>query len=84
MNVSNEMSDENLHLTSREYNREEDRKDAVEKFTTCGTNLLDLKIGDSGLIQSPNYPENYPPNAECTWWLKVYIAELTTFYSIVL
>jgi len=32
--------------------------------------MLDLKIGDSGLIQSPNYPNNYPPNAECTWWLK--------------
>lgn len=37
----------------------------------CGRNMLDLKIGDSGLIQSPNYPRNYPPNAECTWWLKV-------------
>ena len=37
----------------------------------CGSNMLDLKIGDSGLIQSPNYPRNYPPNAECTWWLKV-------------
>ena len=37
----------------------------------CGSNMLDLKIGDSGLIQSPNYPLNYPPNAECTWWLKV-------------
>jgi len=36
----------------------------------CGSNMLDLKIGDSGLIQSPNYPLNYPPNAECTWWLK--------------
>merc|ERR550532_2221749 len=22
----------------------------------CGSNMLDLKIGDSGLIQSPNYP----------------------------
>ena len=38
---------------------------------TCGSNLLGLKIGDSGNISSPNYPENYPPNAECTWWLKV-------------
>ena len=37
----------------------------------CGRNLLDLKIGDSGRIESPNYPEEYPPNAECTWWLKV-------------
>ena len=37
----------------------------------CGNNLLDLKIGDSGIITSPNYPENYPPDSECTWWLKV-------------
>lgn len=37
---------------------------------TCGSNLLDIKIGDTGIIESPNYPENYPPNAECTWWLK--------------
>ena len=37
----------------------------------CGSNLLDLKIGDSGLITSPNYPEDYPPDSECTWWLKV-------------
>ena len=36
----------------------------------CGNNLLDLKIGESGYIQSPNYPEDYPPNADCTWWLK--------------
>jgi len=36
----------------------------------CGNNLLDLKIGDSGLITSPNYPEDYPPDSECTWWLK--------------
>ena len=41
----------------------------------CGTNMLDLKIGDSGLIQSPNYPSNYPPNAECTWWLKVILID---------
>ena len=37
----------------------------------CGSNLLSLKIGDRGIITSPNYPENYPPDSECTWWLKV-------------
>ena len=42
----------------------------------CGSNMLNLKIGDSGLIQSPNYPRNYPPNAECTWWLKVQVTAL--------
>ena len=57
---------DNSETLSRGY-YEQNRNNAQ----SCGKNLLDLKIGDSGLIESPNYPEDYPPNAECTWWLKV-------------
>ena len=44
---------------------------AQDRSSSCGTNLLDLKIGHTGNITSPNYPDDYPPNSECTWWLKV-------------
>ena len=37
----------------------------------CGYQLKDLKIGDKGVIQTPNYPSNYPPDIQCIWWLKV-------------
>ena len=37
----------------------------------CGFQLKELKIGDKGVIQTPNYPSNYPPDIQCIWWLKV-------------
>ena len=39
----------------------------------CGFQNKDLKVGDKGIIQTPNYPENYPPDIQCIWWLKVRI-----------
>jgi len=61
----NTSNNDNAEPLSLEYSSR-DRSNAP----ICGSNLLDLKIGDSGIIESPNYPENYPPNSECTWWLK--------------
>jgi hypothetical protein len=37
----------------------------------CGIQLTSLKIGDTGNITSPNYPNNYPPSVKCAWWLQV-------------
>ena len=37
----------------------------------CGFQIKELKIGDKGVIQTPNYPDNYPPDIQCIWWLKV-------------
>merc|ERR1712241_1467341 len=48
----------------------EDLAEERSNDKSCGNNFLGLKIGESGVIESPNYPENYPPNSECTWWLK--------------
>ncbi|KAK6039301.1 hypothetical protein COOONC_23195 [Cooperia oncophora] len=28
-------------------------------------------FADSGVIQSPRYPESYPPNADCFWTVHV-------------
>ncbi len=39
----------------------------VVKFTDCGGDITT----SSGVIESPNYPENYPNNAECTWNVKL-------------
>ena len=38
----------------------------------CGNNKP-LKITNStaGFIQSPNYPENYPNNADCSWLIEL-------------
>ena len=61
-------------ITSNEHTESLSPKDLAKERSNvpaCGNNLLDLKIGDSGLITSPNYPEDYPPDSECTWWLKV-------------
>ena len=37
-------------------------------FSQCGWTHL---TGESGEFKSPNFPENYPDNAECTWELTV-------------
>ena len=42
--------------------------------TDCGTQMTSLKIGDSGNITSPNYPDLYPPSIKCAWWLQVRLA----------
>ena len=42
--------------------------DTIEE---CGFQIKELKIGDKGVIQTPNYPSNYPPDIQCIWWLKV-------------
>lgn len=40
----------------------------------CGFQYTGLKPGEKGTIQTPNYPENYPPDIQCIWWLKVTIS----------
>ena len=47
---------------------------AMRSDEQCGVNLSSLKLGDEGIIKTPNYPGNYPPDIQCIWWLKVYIA----------
>ena len=58
------VNDEDYHLapvaSSRTTNTEQ-----------CGVNLSNLEVGDEGIIKTPNYPNNYPPNIQCIWWLKV-------------
>ena len=36
-------------------------------FSQCGGRLT----GESGEFKSPNFPENYPDNAKCTWEITV-------------
>ena len=36
-------------------------------FSQCGGHLT----GESGEFKSPNFPENYPDNAKCTWEITV-------------
>ena len=36
----------------------------------CGFQLAGLKAGTKGVIETPNYPENYPSDVQCIWWLK--------------
>jgi hypothetical protein len=38
----------------------------------CGTQLTALKIGETGNITSPNYPDLYPPSIKCAWWIQVH------------
>lgn len=46
----------------------------------CGHSWGDLVIGESGTIESPNYPNHYPSNISCVWRLQapqLSIIELT-------
>ncbi|TRY77363.1 hypothetical protein TCAL_00164 [Tigriopus californicus] len=46
----------------------------------CGQNWGDLVIGETGTIESPNYPQNYPSNFSCVWRMhapELSIIELT-------
>lgn len=36
----------------------------------CSFDKVDLKPGDYGVIQTPNYPENYPAGRSCQWYLQ--------------
>ena len=36
----------------------------------CGFQLAGLKPGTKGVIKTPNYPDNYPSDVQCIWWLK--------------
>ena len=42
----------------------------------CGFQLYDLVPGDKGWISTPNYPQGYPPNLKCIWWLKVTVNKI--------
>lgn len=39
---------------------------ADSKLETCGGRL----VSDSGVIRSPNFPDNYPPGAACHWLIQ--------------
>ena len=47
----------------------------IRNSEQCGFQLSGLKPGDKGVIETPNYPQNYPPNIQCIWWLKVFNRE---------
>ena len=47
-----------------------------DRATACGATITDLKVGDTGYIRSPNYPEDYPADIKCVWWLKVALIPL--------
>ena len=36
----------------------------------CGFQNKDLNVGDKAVIQTPNYPANYPSDIQCIWWLR--------------
>ena len=40
-------------------------------WSFCGYDLLDLRLGETGFVSSPNYPAKYGPNRRCLWNLQV-------------
>ena len=58
-------SDSDLHLS---------RFVARDRGGQCGETITDLRPGDRGFIRSPNYPQDYPPDVKCTWWLKAKVS----------
>ncbi|XP_052085693.1 MAM and LDL-receptor class A domain-containing protein 2-like [Mytilus californianus] len=41
----------------------------VSNSQTCG-GVITLGVGEERIIESPNYPSNYPTGLECTWLIK--------------
>lgn len=58
-------SDSDLHLS---------RFVARDRGGQCGETITDLRPGARGFIRSPNYPQDYPPDIKCTWWLKAKVS----------
>ena len=45
---------------------------AVSTDSACGGDKpLIIETSSEGYIQSPNYPNNYPNRADCSWAIKV-------------
>ena len=47
----------------------------VADNVSCGGDLT----GSSGIIQSPNYPSNYPDYADCEWTITVDSSNIVYF-----
>ena len=67
----------NIFLNNFDTDFKNDFKNVFTKRQTpvaadCGTQLTSLKIGDTGNITSPNYPNLYPPSVKCAWWIQVW------------
>ena len=45
---------------------------AVSTEGACGSNRpLIIRSSNQGIIQSPNYPNNYPDRANCQWMIEI-------------
>ncbi|XP_068200412.1 uncharacterized protein [Palaemon carinicauda] len=40
----------------------------IESYYLCGGLINSATHGPTGVISSPLYPEEYPPNSNCAWW----------------
>lgn len=49
------------------YVKETRRDKRILFAAVCGGHI----VGDEGTIQSPRFPENYAPDANCNWVIKV-------------
>ena len=49
------------------------RNEWASFWSFCGYDLLDLSLGETGYVSSPNYPADYGPNRRCLWNLQVFI-----------
>lgn len=49
---------------------DDDSVAALAKNLSCGFCEARLMWGDSGVIESPNFPHPYEPNMDCLWLLK--------------
>ena len=60
------MKTENSDIQNTDSISGEDFAEDRSNDKRCGSNLLGLKIGQSGVIESPNYPlDPYPGGLEC-------------------
>ena len=48
-----------------------DDDDWASFWSFCGYDLLDLSLGETGFVSSPNHPAKYGPNRRCLWNLQV-------------
>ena len=62
--------------------KSDDGGDWASFWSFCGYDLLDLSLGETGFVSSPNHPAKYGPNRRCLWNLQVRTPMYILIYKI--
>ena len=59
-----------------------DGDDWASFWSFCGYDLVDLSLGETGFVSSPNHPAKYGPNRRCLWNLQVRANDTVYYFAL--